>query len=42
MKGKGTNDENDHVRNMNLRKLIIHVDNKNTEKQSFVQICFSF
>lgn len=34
-KGKGTNDENDH-----LRKTVI--DNKNTEKRIFVRICFSF
>jgi hypothetical protein len=39
-KGKGTNDENDHLRNKNLRKSII--DNKNTEKRIFVRICFSF
>ena len=39
-KGKGTNDENDHLRNKNLRKSII--DNKNTEKRIFVWICFSF
>jgi hypothetical protein len=39
-RGKGTNDENDHLRNKNLRKSII--DNKNTEKRIFVRICFSF
>jgi hypothetical protein len=39
-RGKGTNDENDHLRNKNLRKSII--DNKNSEKRIFVRICFLF